>query len=298
MVENTHDALAEAIAAIRQGDRDRGRELILAVLEADPRNETAWSWACDVAETTEERIHCLKQILALNPSHEAARHYLAQLENGMASSHAAIIEDEDGNGGTLGSRLFLVMSWTFPIVLVLIALGILVYYRADIMGLLGLAPLDFDSLTISDSYDHFASDDLTWRIAYERRESSQFAGVVRHVYGIRIRQLPILSHDILVTSGEFADPDVVSTSVSSHHFTWRSSSTTDPSGRIKLLHTVPANEEIYQQLLDIRSWDEVVITGREILKIETYDAGGNYVGEWHDTGCNSLLVQSVTIVGE
>ena len=59
MVENVRDAVAEAIAAIRQGDKDRGRELILAVLEEDPRNETAWSWACDVAEATEERIQCL-----------------------------------------------------------------------------------------------------------------------------------------------------------------------------------------------------------------------------------------------
>ncbi len=59
MVERVDGALAEAIAAIRGGDKETGRELNLDVLEDDPRNETAWTWACDVAETTEERIHCL-----------------------------------------------------------------------------------------------------------------------------------------------------------------------------------------------------------------------------------------------
>jgi hypothetical protein len=67
MAENTHDALAEAIAAIRQGDRDRGRELIPSVLADDPRNETAWTWACDVAEATEERIRCLNTTQAVAP---------------------------------------------------------------------------------------------------------------------------------------------------------------------------------------------------------------------------------------
>lgn len=59
MVERVGGALAAAIAAIRAGDRDKGRDLILDVLDDDLRNETAWTWACDVAETTEERIHCL-----------------------------------------------------------------------------------------------------------------------------------------------------------------------------------------------------------------------------------------------
>ncbi|MGB3903380.1 MAG: hypothetical protein WBB22_00510, partial [Anaerolineae bacterium] len=109
---------------------------------------------------------------------------------------------------------------------------------------------------------------------------------------------PILTHDVLVTSGEYADPDVVTTSVTNHSFTWRSSSTAEPRGAINLLHTVPANEEVYGQLRQIQSWDEVVITGREILRIDALDADGGYLGDWQDAGCNALLVQSVTIVRE
>jgi len=115
---------------------------------------------------------------------------------------------------------------------------------------------------------------------------------------MRLRQIPILTHDILVTSGEYADPDVVTTSVSNHRFTWRSSSTAEPRGAINLLHTVPATEEVYLQLREIQSWNEVVIAGREILRIDALDADGRYLGHWQDSGCNALLVQSVTMVGE
>jgi hypothetical protein len=61
------------------------------------------------------------------------------------------------------------------------------------------------------------------------------------------------------------------------------------------LHTLPANEEIYRQLLQVRSGDEVTISGLEILTIRAYDQTGNYLGEWHDTGCNTLVVNAVNI---
>lgn len=292
MVERVHGALGEAIAAIRAGDKETGRELILAVLADDPRNETAWTWACDVAETTEERIHCLRQVLSINPSNTAERRYLAQLQ--LEKEVAEPVEPE----GREVNWLFLVVQWGFPILVVAVVAATLVYYRRDILGFFGLAPLDFGTLTISESYDHFAIDDLSWRITFEQRRPSEFSGMVRHVSGMRLRQIPILTHDVLVTSGEYADPDVVTTSVSNHRFTWRSSSTAEPRGVINLLHTVPANEEVYGRLRGIQPWDEVVIAGREILRIDALDADGGYLGDWQDAGCNALLVQSVTIVGE
>jgi hypothetical protein len=84
--------------------------------------------------------------------------------------------------------------------------------------------------------------------------------------------------------------------VLNHHFTWRSTAIAHPSGTINLLHTVPASQDIYRQLLEIKSDDEVTIGGREILTIQAYGRDGTYLGEWHDTGCNSLLVKSVSIV--
>jgi hypothetical protein len=315
MVYDERERLALASAAIRQGDRARARELIYAVLDENPHNVAAWSWACEVATTRDERIHCLKQILAINPSHDAARRYLAQLQNevpaaGIPASPMpphTVTESTRSQGrkarvGMVDLLLF-PLGWVFQlslvqlflVLLVLVLIGGFVYLRAN-TSFLGLVGLDFDTLTLSDSYDQIAADDLYWTITFESKGTSEFSGIVRHVSPFRMGQLRILTHDILVTSGDYANPDVVSTSVFSHHFTWRSSNTAHPSGRINLLHTVPANEEIYRQLLKIRAWDEVVITGREILSIRAYDQDGNHLIDWRDTGCNTLLVKSVNIV--
>ena len=64
----------------------------------------------------------------------------------------------------------------------------------------------------------FEEGDRTWTIHYEKKSSSQFKGIVRHTSTIRLSEIPLLTHDILVTSGDFADSDLVTTSVANHHF--------------------------------------------------------------------------------
>jgi len=317
IVQDEHERLALAIAAIRQGDRARARELIYAVLDENSHNATAWSWACEVAITRDEQIHCLKQILSTNPSHDAARRYLAQLQDeapatsaptNTAPSHPTTqSSSQQRSSARLGivDLLVLPLGLVFRLsstqlllaLLALLIVGGVVYLRVN-TNFMGLVGLDFDTLTIADSYEQAAADDIYWSITFESQDASEFSGAVRHVSPIRMGQMHILTHDILVTFGDYADPDIVSTSVLGHHFSWRSSSTPHPNGRINLLHTVPANEELYRQLLEIRSWDNVIITGREILIIRAYDQNGNFLGDWRDTGCNTLLVKSVTIVGD
>ena len=153
------------------------------------------------------------------------------------------------------------MRWCSP------SWGGVVYYTAN-TDFLGLAGPGFDSLTVSASHEEVETDTLYWKITYERQGDSEFAGRVRHISPIREGRLRILTHDIPVTSGDYADPDIVLTSVSNHRFRWGSSTSAHPSGKINLLRTVPANEEVYQQLLAIHSDDDVVITGRERLTIK------------------------------
>jgi len=107
--------------------------------------------------------------------------------------------------------------------------------------------------------------------------------------------VPFLTHDILVTSGDFADPSIVQTRVSDHHFQWYSSSKNSPAGTINLIHAVPYNEAIYNQLLEIRSGQKATISGYEILRIDAYRKTGEYLGKWEDSGCNSMVVTSVQI---
>lgn len=107
----------------------------------------------------------------------------------------------------------------------------------------------------------------------------------------------MLSHDILVTSGDFADSSIVRTSVSNHRFSsWYLDQQNRPQGTINLLHTVPSTEEIYQQLTEVRKGDRVRIKGIEILDINRYDQQGEFWGSWADAGCNTLLVTSVEIL--
>ena len=126
-----------------------------------------------------------------------------------------------------------------------------------------------------------------------------FRGLVRHATPVRMGLFPLITHDILVTTGDYADPKLVNTSVNIllHRFTWWSLSSRQPGGTINLLHTVPLNQAVYQQLLKIRSGDLVVIAGREIDKIEAYELPANRdLGYWKDDGCNSIVVTGVTWV--
>ncbi len=312
--QDERQRLALAINAIREGNPARARRLINSVLRDNPRNLVAWSWACEIAPTREEQIHCLQQMLAIDPGHAQARQYLQQLQTtapttddsvdslppSMATEETLPPKNGTGQGLTqwllmpLGCLLQASATYLVLVVLALVLGAGIVYYTAN-TNFLGLAGADFDSLTISPSYEQIEAQDVYWKITFEKRGDSQFGGVVRHISPIRINKLRILTHDILVTSGDYADPALVHTSVFNHKFMWRSSSTHHPEGTINLLHTIPASEEIYRQLLQVRREDEVVITGREVLMVKAYDSDGNYVGEWHDTGCNTLLVNSVTI---
>lgn len=323
--------LAAVRAAARQGDLSQARRLIHSVLRDNPNNEMAWSWACEVAATPEERIHCLQQILTINPNHVPARRYLARLQatppatrtiKPLPSRERSSAKDrppsqsrpsfEDrpplentAHGLTISNLLFapigclLQASATHLIAAMLIVavVGGIVYYTAN-TDFLGLAGPGFETLTISSTKEEITSEDVYWKITYEKKGDSEFSGLVRHVSPIRDNRMRILTHDILVTSGEYADPALVRTSVSNHHFRWRSTSTAPPTGTINLLHTVPADDDIYRHLLEVRSQDEVIISGREILSIQAYNQAGNYLGEWHDTGCNTLLVESVTILDQ
>jgi hypothetical protein len=171
-----------------------------------------------------------------------------------------------------------------------------VYNNVNV-DLFGVGAPDYQHLTIdSGFYNIQDTNQDAWKIEYDYPQDSTFTGLVRHVSPIRLSQFPMLSHDILVTSGDFADSSTVTTDVSSHHFVWYSPGKSSPKGTINLLHTVPLDMTIYQQLLQIRDGQHVKISGREILRINAYDSEGTRFAWWEDNGCNSILVKSVTIL--
>lgn len=177
---------------------------------------------------------------------------------------------------------------------VMLLAGVFTFYNVN-TNLLGIGAPDFANLLITNNSETIQQNGYSWNITYEKTADTTFTGLVRHVSPIRLSMMPFLTHDILVTMGDYADASKVTTSVVSHHFQWAALTQNHPQGEIHLLHTVPRNAEIYQQLLAIRTGQQVVITGHEILKIEAFDPSGQFLGNWQDSGCNSLMVDSVLV---
>jgi hypothetical protein len=193
------------------------------------------------------------------------------------------------------------------LVFLLIAAGAGIIYL--IISLLSPTQFSLDDLTLSGfSFDQFQAnnnhtiltspDNRYWGIEYEKKVSTQFLGKVRHASNINSSDFPILTHDILVTTLDFADAEKVTTSVSNHHFLWLSQTSDQPVGTINLLHTIPKNDEIYQLISGIKSTDVVKISGWEIIRINAYSPEGKLVQWWQDTGCNTLLVDFVEVTSD
>jgi len=153
----------------------------------------------------------------------------------------------------------------------------------------------FDELAYSPDFNQITSlNGHTWDVTFELPVDSTFTGVVRHISLWYDSSAPFMSHDILVTTGDFTSQDFVDVSVMGHKFFYHWDDAR-PTGTINLLHIFPATTEIFDQLKQIKKWDNVSISGREILKIDKYDADGKYLGYMTDAGCNTILVTSVTI---
>lgn len=193
----------------------------------------------------------------------------------------------------------------WPCLTVLLALGLvgLAFLVISIvapgwMGIIGQrsANSDFGAYTINPNFTRISDPSgQSWKIGYEKTFSSRFSGTVRHISTNQIADFPILTHDILVTTKDFADPKKVTTSVTDHHFVWVALNRTPPTGSINLLHTVPKDDEIFRQLSSIKSGDLVTISGWEITRIDAIQLDGTSNRWWQDAGCNTLMVDSVSI---
>ena len=186
--------------------------------------------------------------------------------------------------------------WVFTLMLVCFSACGFLYYSLN-SDFFGLAAPPFAELAFSDNFSMVrdTKDQRSWKITYETSPFSTFRGVVRHVSDWRDEPIPFATHDILITSGDFSSASRVSTRVYNHAFYYRWSSDPAPSGHINLLHIVPQTPQIYQQLLQVRDWNLVTISGREIFRIDLFDAAGKPTYYWQDEGCNSILVTSVQI---
>ncbi len=188
--------------------------------------------------------------------------------------------------------------WMVVFVVLLAALGLLGWeISRSNSDLGGIARPAFGDLQFAGDYKHVThlSDGRRWAIAYEWRPPTTFTGTVRHVEHWHDGTLPFMTHDVLVTTGDYADSRRVTTNVFDHHFTWWANES--PTGTINLLHIAPLDEGIYDQLLQLSDWEVVQIGGPEILRIDFLNEDDQPTGAyWQDAGCNSILATSVEII--
>src|SRR5258708_12191616 len=77
--EQAKQVLQQGIAAARAGQQAQARQLLQEAVKRDPKSKAAWLWLSSVAKDNQERIFCLKQLLALDPNDENAIKGLKQL---------------------------------------------------------------------------------------------------------------------------------------------------------------------------------------------------------------------------
>ena len=71
--------LDEGIAAALGGERQRARDLLLRVVEADEKAEEAWLWLSRVVDNPSDRLIALENVLSLNPGNARAEAGLRRL---------------------------------------------------------------------------------------------------------------------------------------------------------------------------------------------------------------------------
>lgn len=99
-------ALQLAREALRQGDRQAGQRLLMQVLRANPRSETAWLWLSVVVADPSRKKDCLERVLRINPHNEAAKQRMRALvaEHGLPMSGLQHATSETFPGSRMPSQ--------------------------------------------------------------------------------------------------------------------------------------------------------------------------------------------------
>ncbi len=69
----------DAVDALRQGERARGKEILTRLLKTDQNNPNYWIWMSAAVDTAKERIYCLETALKLDPENASAKRGLVLL---------------------------------------------------------------------------------------------------------------------------------------------------------------------------------------------------------------------------
>lgn len=141
-------------------------------------------------------------------------------------------------------------------ILVAIVVIILAYF-------LYTAPPDADDIiletNISISENTIDYQETTYRVEFSERKT--LAGDVRYIGRAWLKYTPFVTTDLILTTGEFSDPEIVKIAkVRNSHTSWRADKR--PTGTLTFLHIIPRDPAVLDLLSTITEGQEVAIIGR------------------------------------
>ena len=87
--DEVNEILRQAVTAIKSGDKEHGRQLLLQVLQADEASELAWMWMVVCVDDRNLKRECFQRALEINPDSELAQKGLQQLETRKKAKSSA-----------------------------------------------------------------------------------------------------------------------------------------------------------------------------------------------------------------
>ena len=95
------EELNRAIALSRSGEKTEARQILNAILDVDPQNQTAWLWLADTYADTSNRIRVLEDCIKHIPDSQIVQKWLttfkAKEEARKASADQEILPDFEDN---------------------------------------------------------------------------------------------------------------------------------------------------------------------------------------------------------
>jgi len=70
--DEINNILQQAVTAIKSGEKEKGKELLVEVLELDENNEAAWLWMTRCVDDRDTKRECFERVLEINPDNQHA----------------------------------------------------------------------------------------------------------------------------------------------------------------------------------------------------------------------------------
>jgi len=101
---STDELMRRGVEAARGGRRRDAREILMRVVDQDPRNEMAWMWLTGLVDGLEDKIIACENVLTINPANEKVKAYMGRLLQQKASIEESVSSSKVQEPMTLDAR--------------------------------------------------------------------------------------------------------------------------------------------------------------------------------------------------